>query len=135
MRYFFYITNDVDIRPEDVIFEANDRCNQENVIAQLKSGINALRVPVNDLMSNWAYMVIASLAWTLKAWFGLTLPDGTDREDVLRMEFKKFLNYIVRIPCQVIRGGRRLRIRLLAYTERARLLIESLAATRVWHPT
>ena len=135
VRYFFYITNNANIRPEDVIFEANDRCDQENVIAQLKSGINALRVPVNDLMSNWAYMVIASLAWTLKAWFGLTLPDGVDREDVLRMEFKKFLNYVIRIPCQVIRGARRLRIRLLGYTERARLLIESLAATRVWDPT
>jgi len=43
--------------------DANERCNQENVVAQLKSGVNAMRVPVNDLNSNWAYMVIASLAW------------------------------------------------------------------------
>jgi len=34
---------------------ATERCDQENVIAQLKSGINALRVPMYDLDSNWAY--------------------------------------------------------------------------------
>lgn len=135
VKYFFYITNDELLEGSEVIAEANARCDQENVIEQLKNGVNALRVPVNDLVSNWAYMVIASLAWTLKAWFGLTLPNRADVEDVLRMEFKKFLNLVVRIPCQVINGGRRLRIRLLGYTDRARLLFESLAATRAWAGT
>jgi hypothetical protein len=129
VRYFFYITNDDGIRAEDVIGEANARCDQENVIEQLKNGVNALRVPVNDLVSNWAYMVIASLAWTLKAWFGLTLSAKADCDDVLRMEFKKFLNLVMRIPCQVIKGGHRLRIRLLGFTDRARLLVDSLVAT------
>jgi hypothetical protein len=49
------------------VFSANDRCDQENLIAQLKSGVHALSTPVDDLVSNWAYMVMASLAWTLKA--------------------------------------------------------------------
>ncbi len=40
-RYFFYITNDRDMSAEDVVFSANDRCNQENLIAQLKSGVHA----------------------------------------------------------------------------------------------
>jgi hypothetical protein len=135
VKWFFYITNDDILAGAEVIGEANARCDQENVIEQLKNGVNALRVPVNDLVSNWAYMVIASLAWTLKAWFGLTLPKRVDCDDVLRMEFKKFLNLVIRIPCQVIKGGRRLRIRLLGYTDRARLLIESLSATRVWAGT
>ena len=50
------------------MFPANDRCDQENLIAQLKSGVHALTTPVDDLVSNWAYMVMASLAWSLKAW-------------------------------------------------------------------
>ena len=51
------------------------RCNQENLIAQLKSGVHALETPLDNLESNWAYMVMASLAWNLKAWFGLSLPE------------------------------------------------------------
>ena len=56
---------------QEIVFFANDRCNQENVIGQLKSGVNALRMPSDGLVSNWAYMVIAALAWNLKAWYGL----------------------------------------------------------------
>ncbi|PYS45743.1 MAG: IS1380 family transposase [Acidobacteria bacterium] len=68
VRYFFYITNDREMTKEEVVFFANDRCNQENVIGQLKSGVNALRMPSDGLVANWAYMVIAALAWNLKAW-------------------------------------------------------------------
>jgi hypothetical protein len=32
------------------------------VIEQLKNGVNAMRMPVDDLVSNWAYMVMAALA-------------------------------------------------------------------------
>ncbi len=44
-RYFFYITNEYDCTPAEVVFEANDRCNQENLIAQLKGGVRSLRRP------------------------------------------------------------------------------------------
>jgi hypothetical protein len=129
VRYFFYITNVMSISMREVVAEAHGRCNQENVIEQLKNGVNALRVPVHDLVSNWAYMVIASLAWTLKAWFGLLLPERKDRMEVVRMEFKRFLNRIIRIPCQVARGGRRIRVRILAYTEGLRFLLSSVEVT------
>jgi hypothetical protein len=46
----------------EAVFSANDRCDQENLIAQLKSGVYALTSPVDDPVSNWAYMVMASLA-------------------------------------------------------------------------
>ena len=36
-RYFFYITNDRTMTAEEVVFSANDRCDQENLIAQLKA--------------------------------------------------------------------------------------------------
>ena len=48
-RYFFYITNDREMTAEEVVFSANDRCDQENLIAQLKSGVRALTAPVDDL--------------------------------------------------------------------------------------
>ena len=70
-RYFFYITNDRIRTAEEIVFSANDRCDQENLIAQLKGGVHALTTPVSDLVSNWAYMVMASLAWSLKAWSAL----------------------------------------------------------------
>jgi hypothetical protein len=115
IRYFFYITTRVDLTPTEVVELANGRCNQENVIEQLKNGVNAMRVPVNDLLSNWAYMVIAALAWNLKAWFALTMPDPEKKSVVLKMEFRRFLNTFVRLPCQIIRQGRRIVYRLLGY--------------------
>jgi hypothetical protein len=129
-RYFFYVTNDDDLTAEEVVRHANDRCDQENLIGELKSGVNALTLPTHDLTSNWAHMVIASLAWTLKAWFGLTLPRAEDRRRVVRMEFRTFLNAIVLIPAQVARTGRRLVVRLLAYTGLVRLVFRSMDASR-----
>jgi len=35
IRYFFYITNDWISSPEEIVFLANERCNQENLIGQL----------------------------------------------------------------------------------------------------
>ena len=79
-RYFFSITNDRELTAEEVVFSANDRCDQENLIAQLKSGVRALTTPVDDLVSNWAYMVMGALAWSLKAWSALLAAlTATDR--------------------------------------------------------
>jgi hypothetical protein len=122
VRYFFYLTNDQKMSASDVVFSANDRCNQENLIAQLKA-IRSLHAPVDNLQSNWAYMVMTSLAWTLKAWFALSLPETgrwsekhkAEKRRVLRMEFKTFLNAFVRVPCQIVRTGGRIVYRLLAW--------------------
>ena len=122
-RYFFHITNDRTTPADQIVFSANDRCDQENLIAQLKSGVHALTTPVNDLVSNWAYMVMATLAWTLKAWFALLLPEtgrwaaryAAEKAAVLRMEFKAFLQAFMLIPVQVVRSSRRLVFRLLAW--------------------
>jgi hypothetical protein len=123
IRYFFYLTNDAETAPAEIVFLANDRCNQENLIDQLKHGVGATRMPVDTLLSNWAYMVMAALAWTLKAWFALRLPTTgrwaaryvAEKAAVLRMEFKAFVNAFVRVPVQVVRTSRRLIFRLLAW--------------------
>jgi hypothetical protein len=117
IRYFFYITNDRSMSMQEVVFFANDRCNQENVIGQLKSGVNALRMPSDGLESNWAYMVIAALAWNLKAWYAMVTETPAARRDILRMEFRRFLMSFIQIPCQIVQTGRRLVFRILSYSK------------------
>jgi hypothetical protein len=122
-RYFFYITNDRTASASAIVFSANDRCDQENLIAQLKGGVKAMAMPVGDPVSNWAYMVMASLAWSLKAWSALLLPErgrwslkyGEEKRSLLRMEFSTFCVAMIQMHCQVVRTGRRIVYRLLAW--------------------
>ena len=117
IRYFFYVTNDREKTAEEVVLFANKRGNQENLIGQLKSGINALRMPSDSLDSNWAYMVIATLAWSLKAWSGLMVEVEVASKEIVRMEFKRYLSTFIQIPCQILKTGRRLVYRILSYNE------------------
>ena len=85
--------------------------------------MRALSAPVDNLYSNWAYMVMTSLAWNLKSWWALWLPEEgrlqeshrAEKHEVLRMEFKTFLNAFIKIPCQIVRTGRQLIYRVLNY--------------------
>jgi hypothetical protein len=117
VRYFFYITNRTDLSTAEVVWFCHGRCNQENLIEQLKNGLKALRMPVDNLVSNWSYMVMASLAWTLKAWFALLVRGREHRDQLLAMEFRRFLHGLIRIPVQIITGGRRIIYRILGYTQ------------------
>jgi hypothetical protein len=136
VKYFFYITNDRTLSAEEVVFESNQRCNQENLIEQLKNGVRALHAPVNTLNANWAYMIMAALAWSLKAWFALLLPihprwrekHETDRRAVLRMDFRTFLNSVIRIPCQIVKTARQIVYRLPAWTPGEHLVFRLLDA-------
>jgi hypothetical protein len=137
-RYFFYITNDRTAPAHESVLRANGRCDQENLIEQLKNGVGAMKLPVDNLISNWAYMVMASLAWSLKAWWGLMLPiqgrwrdrHQNEKRDVTRMEFKRFVANLVRLPCQIIRSGRRLVYRLLSYNPWQAALLRGVASWR-----
>jgi hypothetical protein len=121
-RYFFYITNDHQLSTDEVVAEARSRCNQENLIAQLKA-IRALHAPVNTTDANRAYMTMAALAWTLKAWTALVLPahprwadtHNAQRRRLLAMEFRTFASAVINIPAQIVRTGRQIRWRILAY--------------------
>jgi hypothetical protein len=122
-RCFFYITNDWTTLVEEIVFSANDRCNQENLIQQHKGGVRSLVAPVDNLLSNWAYMVMASLAWSLKAWSALVLPeDGRwsekhreEKQKLLRMDFATFRRAMVHVPAQILRTGRKIVCRLLGW--------------------
>jgi len=139
-RYFFYITNDRQLSATAIVLEANDRCDQENLHAQLKGSVRSLTAPVDSLLSNWAYMVMTSLAWNLKAWFALSLPEVgpaaeqrcAEKRTVLRMEFRTFVNALVRLPCQIVRTGGRLVYRLLAWNRWQEVLFRAVDTLR--HP-
>ena len=138
-RYFFYITNIYHLPPDQIVLLANDRCDQENLIEQLKNGVKAMKMPLDNLVSNWAYMVMAALAWSLKAWLALSVAVSPGRwqkrheqqkQQLLRMEFKGFCNAMMRLPCQIIKTGRRIIYRLLAWSPWVDVFLRTVAALR-----
>lgn len=85
--------------------------------------VHALTAPLDSLESNWAYMVIASLAWSLKAWASLLIPVSprwretheAEKQTLLRMDFTTFRQAMINIPAQIVRTGRRIVYRLLSW--------------------
>jgi hypothetical protein len=139
IRYSFYITNITELEQEQLVWVATNRCNQENLLAQLHSGVSALKAPVNTLDSNWAYMVMTALAWNMKAWWALILPTTPGRwqkrhqeqkQWVLGLEFKTFVQAFVRLPCQIVRTGRKLVYRLLSWNPHQQIFWRLVTALR-----
>jgi len=138
IRYFFYITNKRAISAREVVRLANTRCDQERLIGQLKSGVKSLRNPVDNLFSNWAYMVIATLAWNLAKWFALLLPESgrwkdkhaDEKNTVLRMNFRTFVSAFMLVPAQVVATGRRVILRLLAWNPWQHVFFRALDSIR-----
>lgn len=139
IRYFFYVTNATpeSLCAEQVVFEANDRCDQENLIEQMKNGVHAMRMPSNALDSNWAWMLIGALAWNIKQWMGVSLSKPMRRvgTEICRMEFRRFLRSIMAVPCQLVHTARRTVLRILAYSPWAKVLIDGTAYFRAQRHT
>lgn len=122
-RCFFYITNVQKKPAEEIVFAANDRCGQENLLGVQKDDVRSLTAPLDNLDSNGAYMVMAMLAWSLKAWSALMLPETgrweerhrEEKRKLLRMEFSTFRQALVNIPAQILRTGRKIVSRLLTW--------------------
>ena len=115
-RYLFYITNEEAMTSEALVLFIDGRCDQENTIEQLKNGVPAFHAPCDTLEANWVAMVIGALAWSLKAWYGLLIKQPRLRHQVLRMEFKQFLERFICLPCQIVRQGHRLIYRIVHFT-------------------
>ncbi len=138
-RYLFYITNKTDVAAADIVEMANKRCNQERTIGELKSGVDALRMPLGDLESNWAYTVIATLAWNLSRWVGLVLPEtgrwatrhADEKRRVTTMRFRTFVQAMMTMPAQIVRTGRRLVVRLLDWNPWRHVFFRALDAVRL----
>ncbi len=123
-RYFFYITNDQTRSPAELVEFYRDRADHENDIEQLKNGARAIQAPSDTLISNWAYMVIASMAWNLKIWYGLLIPYRPLGKAIVRMEFKRFVNAFVNIPCLIIKTGRKICYRIIGYNKRIKSILK-----------
>ena len=100
--------------------------------------MHALRAALDNLVSNWAYMVMTGLAWNLKAWWALQVPEHPrhrqqhreQKRRLLTMEFKRFVNTIIQMPCQIVRGGRWLVYRLLSWNEWQGVFLRTVQALR-----
>ena len=118
IRYLFYITNRLDDPGEQIVSLANGRCHQENVTpaAQKWSQRHAHAGGrfAEQLGLLW---VMTSLAWNLKAWFGLLLPNARRAVELIKMELRRFLHAIVLLPAQIVRTGRRVIYRIMSYNQ------------------
>jgi hypothetical protein len=103
-----------------------------------KSEVNSFRCPLDSLLSNWAYMVCTTLAWNLSRWFGLVPPEtgrwrekhSVDKQAVSRMNFATFVYAFMRIPTQVLRRARQIRLRLLSWSPWQRMFFRALDSVR-----
>lgn len=104
-RYYFIITNIPRRRmtAAAVLRFAYGRCDQENIIEQLKNGIAALRMPTGELRANHAFLMMGQLAWCLRSWLSLlALPKET-----LRWEWNWFRHAFVYVAAKITPHARR----------------------------
>lgn len=139
LRYFFYITNKRRVSAREIVRLANTRCDQERIIGQLKSsGVGSLRSPLDNLFSNWAYMVMATLAWNLTKWIALLLPEtgrwreqrAAEKHAVLRMNFTTFVHAFMLVPAQVVATSRQVVLRLLSWNSWQHVFFRALDSVR-----
>jgi hypothetical protein len=84
------------------------RGGAENYIEEFKNGIGARLLPSQNFMANWAWLVIAQLAYNLGQWFKLLLLP-TDEQGY---QFKALRLHWFCVAGRIIRGGRQLRLAL-----------------------
>lgn len=108
-RYRFCLTNLDDCSADDVVDLTYERCDQENVIEQLKNGVSGLGMPTASAIANAAFLRCARLAANLKSWLALlVLPAET-----IRWQWKRFRLAFVYVAVEVIRHARQVILRIL----------------------
>ena len=106
---FRYILSNLppSVSAEEVMDLTYQRCDQENLIEQLQSGVAALRMPTGGMLSNAAFMTCARLAHNLKPWLAqLALPLET-----MRWEWKRFRRAFVYCAARVVHSARQVHVR------------------------
>lgn len=119
-RYRYIVTSlPASVSTQDAVDLTYERCDQENVIEQLGSGLAAWRMPVAEFDGNSAWLEIARLAWNLGKWIALlALP-----AEVVRWEWKRFRQAFVHVAAQVIRRSRQIVLRFSAAHRWHQLLV------------
>jgi hypothetical protein len=110
-RYRYVVTDlPEDCSTEQAMDLTYQRCDQENVIEQMGSGLAVWRMPVAEFEGNAAWLEIGRLAWNLGKWIAqLALP-----AEVVRWEWKRFRHALVYVAAQVLRRARQIWVRLAA---------------------
>ncbi|MCH7926293.1 MAG: transposase [Planctomycetes bacterium] len=108
-RYRYIETNlPPSMSTQEVIDQTYERCDQENIVEQMGSGLAAWRMPVAEFAGNCAWLEIARLAWNFAKWIAfLALP-----VEVLRWKWKRFRQAWVFLAAQVTKRGRQVIVRL-----------------------
>jgi hypothetical protein len=101
-RYYFQLTDIGRWTPEEVVRFGYGRCDIENDIEQQENGIAAMKMPTGELQANAAYLLMAELAWNLRAWASLLLLP----EETSTWEWKRFRHAFVYVGAKVIRQAR-----------------------------
>jgi hypothetical protein len=93
---------------EEVVDLTYQRCDQENVIEQMGSGLSAWRMPVGEFDGNAAWLQIARLAWNFAKWIAqLALP-----AEVVRWEWKRFRQAFVYFAAKLRKDSRQVKVLL-----------------------
>lgn len=127
-RYRYIITNLPESwTTEDIVDITYTRCDQENVIEQLGSGLAMWSLPVAEFHGNAAWLEIARLAWNFGKWIAkLALP-----EEVTRWEWKRFRRAFVHVPVQVVHHARRNVVRILGTNRFTETLVKAHALLQI----
>jgi hypothetical protein len=87
---------------QEVIDATYQRCDQENTIEQMGSGVALWRMPVAEFDGNCAWLEIGRLAWNLGKWIAqLALP-----AEIVRWEWKRYRRAFVHIATDVVHRSR-----------------------------
>ena len=80
----------------------------ENYIEEFKNGVGARIFPTGRFMANWAWLVIAQLAYNLVQWFKLLVLPAAEHS----FQMKRLRLYWFTVAARVIRSGRRVTLAL-----------------------
>ena len=108
-RYRYVLTNlPTSYATEQALRQTYRRCDQENVIEQLQSGVAAMRAPTGTLLANAALMACARIAHNLKAWLAQTVLAG----EVMRWHWKRFRHAYLYVAARVVKAARQTLVRI-----------------------
>jgi hypothetical protein len=127
-RYRYVVTNlPREWTPTDIVDATYLRCDQENLIEGMGSGIAAWRMPVAEMRGNAAWLEIARLAWNLGKWIAYVALG----KETSRWEWKRFRRCFVDFAVQVVRIARQTRVRILGAHRFAGDLLRALRVLQV----
>lgn len=127
-RYRYIVTNlPREWTPIDIVDATYQRCDQENLIEGMGSGIAAWRMPVAEMRGNAAWLEIARLAWNLGKWIAFVALG----KEASRWEWKRFRRCFVDFAAQVVRIARQTRVRILGAHRFSGELVRALRVLQV----